>query len=359
MRRLKQFLALFVIVVTPFFFLRADDPNPVKIGVPTVLSGDFANLGQNIVWTVETYKKHMLRHPLVFEFEDARISSQDGLQAYQTLINLKHVDVLIGATSSNGTVAGSALINSSHTVMLSPVTGGTSVDNAGEYIFRIGNSDLLSGVQEAELLLSKKLLNIALLTEQTEHTEDVIGAFKHKFSGKLLYDDTFAPGTTDFKTQISLILRAKPQAIFMATQTGIPLALFLQQLKQLGGFKGEIHTTFDAAINADAKKMAGDLLKGIYYMAPVLEENNPLLQNFVQLYKSDHNQTPSILFHTAGTVDALNMLQDYLDHAKSFSKEDFKNYLLAHIRNYKGLMGNYSFDDQGNSDMGFRPARIE
>jgi len=350
--------SLFVASIDPCL-VRAAEPAAVKVGIPTVLSGDFVNLGQNIVRTIETYKKHVLRHPLTFEFEDARISSQDGLRACQTLISAKHVDFILGAISSNGAVACSQLINSTHTVMISPVTGGTSVDKAGEYIFRIGNSDVLAGVQQAELFHSKNTTNIALLTEQTEYTEDVGGAFKNAFKGKLVYDAVFAPGTTDFKSQIAAIRRSKPQGIFMATQTGLPLGLFLQQLKQQGGFEGEIHTTFTAAINADAKKIAGNLVKGVYYLAPVLDESNSALQKFVGLYKSDHGQTPDIPFHTAGTVDALNMLQAFLDQGKGYSREDFKNYLLAHIKNYQGLMGTYSFDGNGNSDMGFRPARIE
>src|SRR5690349_3697133 len=121
----------------------AEDAGAVKVGVATILSGDFANLGQNVVRTVQTYERHRLRHRLAFEFEDARLSSQDGLRAYAALVSGKHVDVLIGATTSNGSVAAAPLINSSKTVMLSPVTGGTSVDNAGDYVFRIGNSDVL------------------------------------------------------------------------------------------------------------------------------------------------------------------------------------------------------------------------
>lgn len=356
--RLSTSTLLIFAIITESVSAAADEAK-LKVGVPTVLSGDFVNLGQNIQRTVETYQKHLLKHPVTFEFEDARISSQDGLRACQTLINAKRVFALIGAISSNGTAACAALVNSSHTVMLSPVTGGTSVDTAGEYIFRIANSDVLSGSQQAALFSSRSLDNIALLTEQTEHTEDVTQAFKKAFKGKLVYDSSFGPGTTDFKSQIATILRAKPQAIFMATQTGVPLALFLQQLKSLGGFNGEIHTTFDAAINADAKKVAGDLLKGVHYMAPVFDQSNPKFVEFVKLYQADHKRDPDIPFQTAATVDALNMLQAYLDTTKTPTKEGFKDFLLDHVQKYTGLMGTYSFDKDGNSDMGFVPARIE
>src|SRR5947208_415096 len=59
---------------------------PIKIGVASILSGDLALLGRNIVDTVESYKKHFARHSLEFVVEDAKLSSMDGLGAYQKLI---------------------------------------------------------------------------------------------------------------------------------------------------------------------------------------------------------------------------------------------------------------------------------
>ncbi len=39
------------------------DERTLVVGVPTLLSGDWAGLGQNVVKTVQTYEKHYLRHP--------------------------------------------------------------------------------------------------------------------------------------------------------------------------------------------------------------------------------------------------------------------------------------------------------
>ncbi len=341
--------------------LPAEEPT-VKVGVATVLSGDFASLGQNIVRTIETYKKQRLRHPIEFVFEDARISSQDGLRAYQALINVEKVDLIIGANSSNATMASSALINSTKTVMLTPSTGGGHIDHAGEYIFRIGNSDVQNGIDQADLFIKKKYVKVALLTEQTEYTEDISQNFENHFKklgGELVYHDAFAPGTTDFRSQASRILKAQPQALFVPTQTGLALALLLKQLDQLGGFKGEIHTTFVAAPNADARKVAGDLMKGVFYMDPAYDENNPELQKFIAHYREDHKKDPDIAFHTAGTIDALDMLQLYLDQHKTYNREGFKDFLLKQIKDYKGMKGTYSFDAEGNANLGFRSAVIK
>ncbi|MCB0354244.1 MAG: ABC transporter substrate-binding protein [Bdellovibrionales bacterium] len=341
--------------------LRAETKAEVVVGVATVLSGDLAVLGENIQKSVETYRRHHLRHPIRFEFEDAKKGSRDGLSAYQTLIGAKHVDVLLGGTTSNGTLAAKSLINSSKVPLITPLTGGSNIDQAGPYIFRIGNSDILNGYQQAEYFVAAGIRRVALLTEQTEYTEDIAKFFREKFlelGGSLVFDEAFLPTETNFRTEIAKIKSKEPQALFMSTQTGLAFGVFLKQFFELGGATEEIHTNFVAASNPDAFSAAGEAIYGVYYMAPYYDKANPKLIQFFKEYREDHGQDPAIAFHTAGIVDALNMLQDYLDSTKTFSGEEFREYLLKTIKNYRGLMGEYSFDRDGNANIGFDLARI-
>lgn len=335
----------------------------VKVGVPTVLSGDLAVLGENIVKTVETYRRHFLRHRIEFLFEDARKNSLDGLRAYQKLINFDHVDMLIGGTTSNGSLAAKALINSSRTPMITPLTGGSNIDKAGPYIFRIGNSDILNGYQQAELFAAQGLLRVALLTEETEYTQDISNFFLQRFAelgGKVVLSENFLPETTDFKPIIGRILNKRPQALLVSTQTGLAFGDFLKHFTQLGANLQNmpVHTNFVAASNPDAFTAAGAAIYGVHYLAPLYDHNNSRLKEFFAAYQLDHGHAPSIPFHSAGTVDALDMLQKYLDSKPAFTKEAFQAHLLTNIRNYQGLMGRYSFDADGNANIGFTSAQI-
>ncbi|MBX7137315.1 MAG: ABC transporter substrate-binding protein [Oligoflexia bacterium] len=334
----------------------------VKVGVTSIMSGDLGVLGRNIADTAETYRKHYLRHPLEFVYEDAKLSSADGLSAYQKLINLDKVDLIIGGCSSNGTMAGKAIINSTKTPTITVVTGGRNIDAAGPYIFRIGNSDIQNGIEEADAFYAAQLTQVALLTEETEYTQDIASAFKERFlklGGKLVYDENFTPGISDFRTQISKIKRSGAQGIFIPTQTGTALGIFVKQWVEQGGSRQvPIHTSFVAAPNADAHKIAGDAIVGIKYMAPKYDGNSARLKEFVEFYQKDHGHAPPIMFHTAGTVDALDLLQRYLDKYKQYDRERFQNYLVTEVKDYDGLMGRFSFDADGNSALGFEPAEI-
>jgi ABC-type branched-subunit amino acid transport system substrate-binding protein len=144
----------------------------------------------------------------------------------------------------------------------------------------------------------------------------------------------------------------------MPTQTGTALGIFVKQWHEQGAAPIPIHTSFVAAPNPDAYKIAGDALLGVYYMAPDYDRESPELQRFFGLYQQDHGRPPSIPFHTAGTVDTLNMLQTYLDKHPEYTRDGFKNYLLSEIKEYRGMMGVYSFDAEGNANLGFSLAQI-
>lgn len=262
----------------------AETDTMTKVGVPTVLTGDLSVLGVNLVNTVETYKRHYLRHPIKFIYEDAKKSSLDGLRAYQQLINVEKVEMLIGGTTSNGTIAAKQLVNSSKTTLITPLTGGTNIDNAGEYVFRIGNSDILNGREQAEYFIKSGLRRVALLTEETEYTQDIAIAFRARFielGGTIVYDENFFPDRADFKTEITRLKSKTPQALFMSTQTGLAFGVFLKQAKTQDALSGiEVHTNFVAASNQDAHEAAGDAIIGVYYMAPIYSAENEELKLF-------------------------------------------------------------------------------
>lgn len=365
MRKLAQ-LACSVVVLLAAVPSEAsavpDRKVPVTVGVTSVLSGDLGVLGRNIVDTVETYKKYYSRHDLNFVYEDAKLSSVDGLKAYQSLINSHKAGFIIGACTSNGTMAAKSLINSSRVPTITVVTGGKNIDAAGPYIFRIGNSDTLNGIQEAEAFIAAGTGKAALLTEETEYTQDISEAFRGRFAalgGTLVFDGNFIPGTVDFRTDITRIKQKSPDAIFMPTQTGTALGVFLKQWNEQGGSRSvSVHTTFVAAPNPEAHTIAGELIEGVYYMAPRYDRHNPRLKEFFSRYRQDHGRFPPIAFHTAGTVDSLDLLQKFLDKTGAYSGEGFHDFLLNEVKDYQGLMGTYSFDPEGNARLGFELARI-
>ncbi|MCB0333794.1 MAG: ABC transporter substrate-binding protein [Bdellovibrionales bacterium] len=354
---------------SPFLFLIltccpsawADKPQ-VTVGLGAVLSGDMAIFGQGDLRAVQTYLDSYGRHNIKLVVEDARLTSAEGLRAYQKLINYDKVDVLIAAGTSNGIMAAKGLVNSSQTVTFMASTGGKNIDEAGPWMFRLGNSDTLNGVQQAQYFIEQGITRVALLTELTEYTTDISKAFRAEFlahGGALVYDDSFLPNPTDFRSQVTAILHKSPQAVFMPTQTGTALGIFLKQLRtQETEGKIEVHTTMVAAPNPNAHEIAGKHLLGVYYMDPNYDSEGERYQEFLARYTNRFHAQPAAPFHAASVVETLELLQLYLDKYMTYDKQGFQKYLLTEVGNRCGYMGCYQIDAEGNSDLGFHLAKI-
>jgi len=334
---------------------------PVRVGIATILSGDLSVLGDNAAKSAEAYFSLFPNPRIELVFEDTRLSSAEGLRAYQSLVNREGVDLLIGICTSNATMAAVSLFHSQKVPLISVSTGGSNIDNAGDFVFRIGNSDSLNGIQQAEYFAAAGLKRVAVLMEQTEYTHDITRFFLQRFKelgGDVVFNEEFSPGTVDFRTISARIRRHAPDAIFMPTQTGSALGVFLRQWsQQAGGLLPEIHTTFVAAPNREAHEVAGSLIVGVYYMEPVYSEVNERRVRLFEAYEKLFDHGPTVPFQTAGLADTLDLLSKYLEQHDHFEEQSFRRFLLS-VKEYDGMLGTLTFDDKGNTAVGFRVTRI-
>ena len=109
--------------------------------------------------------------------------SGQGLTAVKKLVEVDGAQAVIGGTCSDDTMAAAPYVNENRIVYLTPVTGGSNVDGAGEYVFRIGNSDVLAGENPAtDLIVRFNVTSAATVTEQREYTIDIRDNFKRKYA---------------------------------------------------------------------------------------------------------------------------------------------------------------------------------
>ena len=125
---------------------------PIKIGVATILSGDWASLGENIVNTADLTVDQINAaggvngRMLEVVSQDSGIDGPTGLSAVSELINIEGVHYIVGGMASNGTDAAAPILNQDHVDDLTPVTGGKDVDNDGEYVFRTATGEIQGAI---------------------------------------------------------------------------------------------------------------------------------------------------------------------------------------------------------------------
>ncbi len=360
---IKWIVSIAVLVAVIFVVIsnlhKSTDAGPIKIGVSTILSGDFAAAGVNMVNAAKLATADINAsggiHGRQVELliQDAGWDSKTGLAAAQKLINVDGVKYIIGGTSSNGTIASAPLANSQHVIYMTPVTGGANVDDAGEYIFRTANSDLLAGHDLAQAVAKFGYKRVAIITEVTEYTLDIKKTFESTLPslGSTAVDsEEFQPGTTDFRTIATKVQSSKPDAILVLSQTGVGGAYFVKQAKEIG-IKAPFFSDFTFVTNDNAKKIVGSF-DGMYFADAAYDSTSSSSVAFFERYSKTYGTASLIPFHAASTYDSMMMLADGLRAAGDNSAK-VHDWLLGNIKNWNGLMGTYSLDAKGNSDLGF------
>lgn len=358
------FVVIIAIVLVGFYASKNKDSGeksgePIKIGVATLLSGDLAAAGENMANAARLAVDEVNANggingqQLELVIEDAKCDSAGGLNAMQKLVNIDGVRYVVGGMCSNGTIASAPLANEKQVIVMTPVTGGKNVDEAGEYIFRLANSDVLAGRDIANAMIKLGYKKVGVVAEITEYTLDIKNTFEKVFAengGQIIIGEEFQPGTKDYRTLVAKVKAAKPEALLILSQLGTNAAQFIKQMRELN-YSAPLFTDFTLIANTDAKKIAGSF-EGIYFADPAYDSENQKTKEFFVAYQERFGKASLIPFHAASSYDAVMMFADGLKAVGNDSKK-VKNWLLENVKNRTGLMGTFSLDQNGNSDLGF------
>lgn len=360
MKKVIYILIVIVVVVGIWFGVgkRQGDKGTIKIGIASLMSGDFAVVGENIRDTAYLFvdqineKGGIGGKKLELVTEDSKCDSKTGLSAVSKLINIDKVKYIIGGMCSNGTVASAPIANEKKVLIFTPVTGGQNVDLAGEYIFRMANSDILAGQNITDAIYRLGFKKVYIVTETTEYTLDIKKSLEDKLNdfSLLSQNEDFLPNNKDFRSSISKLKEFNPDVVVVLSQTGISGAYFIKQLREQNINK-PIFTDFTLVSNSDAKKIVGSF-EGVYFADPAYDSNNSELKKFFNEFKNRFGHEPIVPFHTASTYDSLNILVNAIENVGDDSGK-VRYWISKNVKNYSGFMGDYSLDENGNSDLGF------
>lgn len=254
---------------------------------------------------------------------------------------------------SNGILASAPIVNENKVVMMVPSTGGANVDNAGEYVFRIGNSDLLVGRDIASKMVQLGYKKVGVIAESTEYTSDIKTSFTQKAQElglNVALSESFGPNTTDFRTLSTKIKAANLDGILIASQTGISGGMLIKQIKTLG-IKTAIFSDFLLVFNTDVQKIVGSL-DGVYYADPSVAQNNPTADAFFKNYEVVYKIKPIAPYFAAGTYDIIQIFSS----AIKVNDDDSvvaHDWILKNVQNYQGFIGTFSLDAAGNANTGY------
>jgi len=339
--------------------------NPVNLAALLALSGSTAEQGEWIAKGLALgLEKAERRHGRKFTLlvEDTAGDPKTALSAYQSLHARTTFPVVFSFGSGVG-VALTPVVNRDRVVQFGLATATPAYRTPDDYTFR----NFPSAELEARFLV--RLINdklaateIGILKINNEYGMGSAKAFREQFEqlGKtVLFEETFEPGNTDFKSAL-VKLRSTPAKLIYLAAYPSEGALILKQMRELG-ITAQVIASVAILGSKNFLELAGagseQLL--VATSAPVyLGNSEPSVLEFVDDYRRKYLEEPGLQhIFAARAYDAAMLIADAVEQCRSASSDCIKEYLFS-VKNYRGASGVLTFDRHGDVENEFSLQRV-
>lgn len=280
---------------------------------------------------------------------DTRGDSAEAANAVSRLIDVEKATAILGEVSSSLSLAGGRVAQRQRIPMVSPSSTNPKVTEIGDFIFRVCFLDPFQGKVMANFARDNlKLERVAILRDvKNDYSIGLADAFRSAFTakgGKIVVEQSYSQGDTDFSAQLTAIKGTDAQAIFVPgyysevgaiARTAERLGL---KIPMLGG---------DGWDAPDLTKIGGPALNGSYFsnhFAP--DVATPEAQKFVAEFKARYGQEPTGL--GALGYDAAGVLIDAMKRAGSADPKAVRD-ALAQTKDFQGVSGKITIDSNRNA----------
>lgn len=325
-----------------------------KIGVISILSGAGAAYGEAItngfkLARDEINAKGELRIELIFE--DSSGKQEQALAAAQKLINSDRVTAILGPTLSTEMKVVGPEADASGVPIMGTSNTAQGIPQIGKYVFR--NSTPESQAIPASVGKAVEKYNIrkvALLYGNddvfTKSGFDTMKEVSEKRKLSILTVETFQKGQADYKAQLTKIKSLSPDAIFCSAlyEEG---AVILSQARKMG-----IRVPFVGGNGFNSPKVieiAKEAAEGLIVATPWFgEKDDPKVKAFVAKYTKTFGKPPDQF--AAQAYDGLYVMAEAFRRAGKADRKAVRD-ALAGIRDYDGVLGRFSFTEEGDVSM--------
>jgi branched-chain amino acid transport system substrate-binding protein len=357
MKKIIVLLAVLSVVMSSVFAGgSSESASEVKIGFIGPLTGDYANYGvfcnnavqlavdkANAAGGVNGVK-------IVLIAEDSEGDPAKGLAAIEKLSSSDKIVALIGPVLTGTSFTVGERCQNEGLLMISPSATHKNITAIGDYIFRTVASDGLQGeVAGAYFAQVLGYKSIAVLYAKNDYSQGLYEGLAESFEkagGKIVLAETCQVGDKDFKTQLTRIKAAKPDAIYIPDYTA-EMAQILEQASQLG-----INIPFlscDGFSNPEIYSLAPNFTDGVVYLGPTQVEESKAYKDFVAEYSSKFGKEPDSFATNAydGTCLLIECLKSVYSATGKFDRKAIRD-AVASIKDFQGVTGLINFAPNGD-----------
>jgi ABC-type branched-subunit amino acid transport system substrate-binding protein len=333
---------------------------PVRIGVTTILSGQYADRGQSEQYGVELALQRIneaggaLGRPVEAFYGDNAADPQIGIAATKRLIEEQHVPVLLGALATPVTHAIMPIVAEAKVPLVIDISAGQDfVDASGvggnDYAFKTIPSDRDIAIALMDWLKAQGVHSVAIVSDDNPFNHVNAVSMEKAASAddiKVVGNETIAKDTKDLAPLLARLKALAPDRVVTLLSTST--APFFRAYEQSGWnvpITGRIdYAAATAAVSPQFLTSGGlDGATSITVFNPVMENNG--VQDFVQAYRAKYGVMPTQRSFFA--YEATNLVVDAIRRANSDKPEDIERALKT-TKMPSLLGGTYAMDDHNH-----------
>lgn len=330
----------------------------IRIGVASPFTGDLASYGDNIKAGVNLKLAEINGaggingKKIELVWGDDLCAPKDAGTVGAKFAADKSIVAVIGHLCSSATLAAMPIYVRAGMPVISPTSTNPTIGDVGKgWFFRNCYTDDFQGKYLAKEvvpnLLKKK--KVAIFYENNDYAIGLKDSFMAgaKESGiEVTGAEAYVAKTTDFTPQLTKLLTAKPEAIFLCGYHPEG-ALIAGQARKLG-FNGPLFGA-DGIDNVDYIKIGGEATENTYCTVPFLAEaSGPAGQAFAKNFKAATGR--DVDWMSANAYDCLGILADVIAKTGADRKKirDGLAAINSEANGYKGVTGMTYFNSKGD-----------
>ena len=279
--------------------------------------------------------------------EDSKCSAQDAITAYNKLTDVEDIKIILGTSCSGAMLGAAPLAEKDGVVMFSGLATNPDIANAGDYIFRTSMSDAQLGIDTGNVLWADGIRTLATINEETDYAEGVRRASVDQFverGGQVVAEERYPTDTTDFRTQLTKLIGANPDALHVAAQAEFSGGTIVKQVRELG-YDGPIYSDV-VVVGATALEIAGDAATGVKAITADLDPANNKAQQVLANFKKKYDYV-TLPWYLGSAYDDVYIAAECLKKTGDDQDADGFRDCMYDVT-WSGAIGeSYSFDEMG------------
>lgn len=334
----------------------AKEPEVIKIGVVTPLTGDVATFGQSTKKAAEMAVEEInaaggvLGKKIELVIEDDRNDPKETANVVRKLIDQDKVVAIIGSLTSKCSLAGMPIANSKKVPMISNASTNPKVTLTGPYAFRVCFIDDFQGQVMAKFAYEDLGARKAAVLYDigNDYTKGLAEFFVKSFKelgGEIVAEETYQQTDNDFNAQLTSIKAKNPDVIFLPDYYQ-KVSLIAKQARGLG-----IQATFlggDGWDSPELVKLGGDAVEGGYFSNHYSQQDpDPKTQEFIKKFEEKYGEKPDAL--AALAYDAVYFLVEGIKKAGKVDSVAIRDAIeQVGKEGFSGVTGKFTIDENRN-----------